>query len=172
MATINSEIIEKLSTTKQWTPLSEILSCIEENKFFDTCYYSINDSIYIQASSFYKNDFLNTSNAPFSSAFLYAGGKGSASRIIHRNIEADDGLSIKPYPSIWPENYQFTYKGSKDFFNSKGLTSMETASYRIATDGKFIFKSVENERYKLYFRSNEIADNEVPFGLLYKLRES
>jgi hypothetical protein len=172
MATINSEIIEKLSTTKQWTPLAEMLSCIEQNKFFDAHYYSINDSIYIQASSFYKNDFLNTSNAPFASAILYVGGKGSASRIIHRNIEADDGLSITPYPSIWPENYQLTYKGSIDFFKSEGLASMETASYRIATDGKFIFKSIENRRYKLFFRSSHIEDCEAPFGLLYKLRES
>lgn len=172
MASINIEILEQLSAIKKWTPLTKILNNIEQDKFFNAHYYSMNDSIYIQLTPFYKNDFSTVSDTPLASAILYTGGKGSASRIIDRNIEADDGLSITSHCSIWPNNYQLTYKSAFEFFNHIGLSTTESASYRIATDGKFLFKSIENIRYKLFFRSNEISSNEIPFGILYKLEEN
>jgi hypothetical protein len=170
MATIDTELLN-LSLIKRWTPLKDIVGNLEPEKFLDPHYYSINDYIYIQASRFYKNDFSNTINAPFATAVLYTGGYGSVSRIVHADIENDDNLYISNPNSLWPKDYKFTYKGAINFFKDEDLSTIESASYRIATDGAFIFKSIENKKYKLFFRSSHIEDLEVPFAVLYKLKE-
>lgn len=170
MATINAELLS-LSLIKKWTPLKEIVREIEPDKLLDPHYYSINDSVYIQASQFYGNDFLNTTNAPFVTAILYTSGYGSACRIVHADIERDDSLYISMPYSLWPQNFEFTYKGAINFFKFEGLSTLESASYRIATDGAFIYKTIENKKYKLFFRSSDIEATEVPFGMLYKLGE-
>ncbi len=145
MATINTELLS-LSFFKKWAPLKEIVREIEPNKFFDPHYYSINDHIYLQASQFYKNDFINTTNAPFVTAILYTGGHGSACRIVHANIENDDSSYISIADSLWDKNFELNYRGALDFFKFKNIPSIESASYRIATDGAFICKTIENKK--------------------------
>lgn len=172
MTSINFDFYKNIIHVKKWTPLKLIVNKIKDDKFLTRFYYEISNGVYFQASPFKGNDYQNSMDSPYVTAVLFCGSKKPAERIIQFDIENDDDSFLE----------------MKDFFNDSGIGNgytdilnflkrenasfiNESASYRVAQDGAFLFKAIETEKYKFYFRSIIDMDDEKPFGFLYKFND-
>jgi len=169
MASID-DVCKLVSETKKWTPLKKIVGQVEDNKFSTKFYYEIFSNIYMQVSPFKGGDYQNTADSPYAVAALICPDKSSAERIIQFDIENDVGSTLDfnefflKVPNSYSEILSFVKQENASFIN-------ESASYRIAKDGAFLFKSIETEKYKFYFRNPVDSDFEKPFAFLYKFMD-
>jgi hypothetical protein len=85
------------------------------------------------------------------------------------DIEADDGASGIP-PSAMTFGVTPKYGELASFCKRSGFV-FETASYRIASDGKFICRNIESKNVSFYFRDNAFNENEIPFVVKRKLAQ-
>ncbi|WP_139260451.1 hypothetical protein [Duganella sacchari] len=70
------------------------------------------------------------------------------------------GTAHPEYGSIFSELKQVSPK-----------VCQESASYRIAIDGKFVHRTIERENCIFYFRGAAHDDEEPPYAVLYKLKD-
>jgi hypothetical protein len=102
---------------------------------------------------------------------VWAQSDGAARRIWDMSIESDEVLEAQ-FPSELSLGLSLpTYANLLTALSTKypGQT-MESASYRIATDGKFVKKTISADNYEFYFRCNEDNPFELPFAASYSNR--
>jgi hypothetical protein len=94
---------------------------------------------------------------------------GALRRVVKMDIESDDGIVLDAPPFLSfdaPANYGKLQAECKARWPS---STLETASYRIATDGKFICRNIETPAASFHFRSPTHDNHEVPFVIKRKL---
>ncbi len=100
---------------------------------------------------------------------IWATSPGAICRVLDLAIEADDEVSLVPPLEMTfgaaPE-YSALLASCKERWPS---ATLETASYRIASDGKFICRKIETRGVAYYFRQPEHNDKEVPFVIQHRL---
>lgn len=104
---------------------------------------------------------------------IWAQTDGAAKRIWDMCIESDE-VSEARCPSLFSLGLSLpNYSNLLTVLTEKypGQT-MESASYRIATDGKFVKKTIGANNYEFYFRCIEENPFELPFAASYSNRIS
>lgn len=82
-------------------------------------------------------------------------------------LEADN---VKEWSSLCRSKAGATYRQIKEALGALGSDRlMEYASYRVMSDGAFVHKGLESASAVYYFRSHDIADDEMPYAILWKL---
>lgn len=114
-------------------------------------------------------------DGPFLSMIAWAESDGAAKRMVNFDIEGDQADAEQH--SSPPE--AMLYHGCRTFgelirrLREKGLTNyVYNGSYRISTDGKFVFRQVSGkdlEGFRYYFRSPDDDYSEKPFAISYRL---
>lgn len=94
---------------------------------------------------------------------------GALRRVVHMEVESDEVIITSPPSSLVfgtsPEYGKIQAECKMRWPSS----TLETASYRIASDGKFICRSIETPTASFYFRSPIYDNNEPPFAIKRKL---
>lgn len=100
---------------------------------------------------------------------IWASSVGAVKRVVRRDIESDDSTIASP-PKEFTFGIEPTYHGlltkSQELFPS-GV--MESAAYRIATDGKFICREILTPNSSFHFRSNKGKMSEIPFVIQHQI---
>ena len=136
-------------------------------KPIDTYMAQVNSNIFLLFTKFAPD--LSVLHEPDVTSFVWASSFGAVRRVLKFEIEADEGIFCAP-PLLMIFNGNPTYE--ELLANCKARwpsATLETASYRIATDGKFICRNIETPIFSYHFRSSGHDDNEVPFVIEYKL---
>ncbi len=106
---------------------------------------------------------------PVVHSVAWAASVGALRRVVKMEIESDEGIITNPPSSFFfgtSPAYGETQAECKARWPS---CTLETASYRIATDGKFICRTIETPATSFHFRSLSHDNNERPFVIKRKL---
>lgn len=91
-------------------------------------------------------------------------------RAYYRDVENDDMAVCRPPPELLPVGAGGTYSQIKNALSSLGSDKfMECASYRVMSDGAFVYKGLESSLAVYYFRLHDIVNDELPYAILWKL---
>lgn len=162
-----SEILK----SKKWTPLEEIVGATIEADFVGKSLYKVSEQMYLQVSQFKGRDLLKDDSAPYVTGVFLTPGDGAARRITSLAIEEDAGEKLVLSKEMLPDNLVADYGSILVRMKKESPeTCQETASYRIATDGKFVHRTIETDKYVFYFRENKNNNSEEPYAVLYKLQ--
>ena len=135
--------------------------------------YKIEANVYLSTVPFTR-DLVRSRRGPFITMLLWAASDGAVLRAARMNIEADDLLSATPPPEmLLPEtknpNYSELLTAAKSGLHGK---HMEHASYRIASDGRFIHKTISVGRFEFHFRNRNIRKREMPYCIAFRAAPS
>lgn len=110
-------------------------------------------------------------SSPLVTGIFWAASEGAAHRALLMDIEADDSL-IGDVPEYFlPNSAGPTYGEIVEALRRGGDSYLETASYRIATDGLFVHRTIKNEQFTFFFRGPEYNNGEKPYAAIKKLAE-
>jgi hypothetical protein len=155
------------------TLFSEVVQEPCVNAFLMPSGYKIEDGLYLSISSFRPGTLEEDPSGPFIYGIVLAASDGAIRRAFLMDIESDGGEKLINVPTEFlpsggavAATYGEILRGLK---NDKPKTCFETASYRIATDGRFIHREIETERFTFFFRNPEHDDSEAPYAIIRKL---
>ncbi|WP_255990718.1 hypothetical protein [Chitinolyticbacter albus] len=98
---------------------------------------------------------------------LWAVSTGAALRAWFSEVEADDGATalyvVSPQLTFKP----VTYSAILSYLKISDCPYVESASYRIMSDGKFVHKLIETKGTTYFFRDQEITDLEAAYAILH-----
>lgn len=98
---------------------------------------------------------------------LWAASTGAAVRAWFSEVEADEETTAQskeaPSSHLWPYEYAAILSELKN----SGLPYIESASYRIMSDGKFVHKSIQTKGRTYFFRSRDTEDSEPVYAVLH-----
>ncbi len=161
--------LDDVLALKKWTPLSDAVKQIAPAAFLGKSLYRLGNGLYLYLTPFRLGNFGSDPAAPFLSGVFCTPDDGAAKRITALDVEADSGILLNPPSALLPSDsapeYGAILAGLKKM-NPK--VCQETASYRIASDGRFVHRTIETERFTYYFRHAEHDDHEPPYAILYK----
>lgn len=106
---------------------------------------------------------------PVIHSLAWATSVGALRRVVHMEVESDEGLLTSPPLSLvfgTSPTYGMIQAECKVRWPS---STLETASYRIASDGKFSCRNIETPAASFHFRSAIYDNNESPFAIKRKL---
>jgi hypothetical protein len=131
----------------------------------------MDNGLYLQLSRF-KGAYLTTElDAPYVTGIYFFPDNTAGRRVLELAIEEDAG-AVFSLPSVVLPNCSVLEYGailaSLKLMNPKAC--METGRYRIASDGKFVDRTIETETHTFYFRGLVNDDCELPYAALYKLQ--
>src|ERR1022692_2033318 len=105
------------------------------------------------------------------SHIIWSASLGAVQRVRNFEIEADELISAIPPVELTfgiPLDYERLLSHCKEVWPS---STLETASYRIASDGKFICRNIQTPVFSFHFRSHEHDLTEAPFVIQCKLAQ-
>jgi hypothetical protein len=123
----------------------------------------------------YDEKFQRAPNVPgFVAALLWAPHEGAARRVTLLSVEADDPLSrpaVEPPP---PREMLLcsecdTYGAIVSHLEAAHSAFTETATYRIASDGAFVHRTLNALSLTFFFRSRKESDDERCYAIQYRL---
>ena len=164
--------LKELVLLPRGIPFSEVIKEPCQDAFLSESAYRIADGVYLQISSFPLGSLEEDPSGPFVYGIILAASDGAIRRAFLMEIESDDGKTLDVPAKFLPSGgavaatYGEILRGIK---NDKPKTCFETASYRIATDGRFIHRMIETERFAFFFRKPEHDDAEPPYAIIRKL---
>lgn len=85
-------------------------------------------------------------------------------------IEADELAEAIPPVEMLLRRDALTYGAILRVAQEQGVSVMETANYRIATDGAFVARELLSKTWHFYFHQLSGADK-TPFAITRKLRQ-
>jgi len=103
------------------------------------------------------------SDEPIITLIIWAPSAGALKRAFNGDIESDDGISGIPPNEMLISPTANTWGTIKEQAKELGIKFLESASYRIMTDGAFIQKQLQSRTYRAYFRSRNTKFNEHPY---------
>lgn len=161
--------LDDLLALKKGTPLETAVECVDPSAFLGKSLYRLGDGIYFYLSPFRSGNLGVDPAAPFLTGVFCMPDDGAAKRVTALEIEADHGTLLYPPKSFLPvesaPEYGAILTGLKKM---KPKVCQETASYRIASDGLFVHRTIETERFTYYFRHADHDNHEPPYAILYK----
>jgi hypothetical protein len=157
----------ELVSLEEWISISRLDISFEE---LDESLLKISMNKYFVTSPFRGNCLEEMEGGPFLTALLWACSDGAALRAYNMMIERDDMVTAMPPPILLPAEDANTYSAILICLKKKNLKSViESATYRIISDGSFVHRSIECDLASYYFRSSEHDDQEEPYAILWKL---
>ncbi|BDB19898.1 hypothetical protein cym2001_32630 [Pseudomonas sp. CYM-20-01] len=103
-------------------------------------------------------------------SLYWASSEAAFRRAYYRDVENDDLAVCQPPAELLPAGAGATYRQIKEALGALGSDRlMEYASYRVMSDGAFVHKGLESASAVYYFRSHDIAHDEMPYAILWKL---
>ena len=154
------------------TRLSEVVKQPDADAFLAPSICRMGTGVYLRLSSFRPGSLEKDSSGPFVNGIVLAAGDGSVRRALLMDIESDDGETINvPADFLLFDGVEATTYGEilRGLKNEKPKVCQETAAYRIASDGRFIHRMIETERFLFLFRSPEHDNSEAPYVVICKL---
>lgn len=154
---------------QKWCPLAQItyeyevlddnLCRFEDTKYFLRTPYTVRDGKITMVDG-----------GPFLSALVWACGDGAVLRAVRQELEKDDGRVLTPPRELLPSDNVAGYGAILAGLRSNGAVGIiECASYRIATDGLFLHRTIMSNIADYHFRSREDRSDEVPYAIVWKL---
>jgi hypothetical protein len=169
--TINQSLVEKLKCIPRWTPLQVADAQYSPDKLIAPNIYKVADGIYLSASPYSDAAFSKAPKGPFAVGILLAETDGAALRALTMAIERDEHLCSSPI-SVKPllgSDLQ-TFEQIQSWLRACNASPpMESAVYRIASDGAFVCRKLETAQFCFFFRSNLDDSKEPPFAVLGRL---
>jgi hypothetical protein len=150
-----------------WTPLKSVrlsASCVGESL------YRCSPSAFLIAQPYRANLVPDREAGPFLTMFAWAVSEGAAKRVYLRQKEEDELRRGQPPEEMLPPGCEATYRALLGATRAAGADSSETASYRIASDGAFLYRSIHAGRWNYYFRGRRDRATESPFVIECRLR--
>jgi hypothetical protein len=164
--------LKELILLPRGIPFSEVVKEACPNAFLSESAYRVGDGVYLQISSFPPGCLEDDPSGPFVYGIALAASDGAIRRAFLMELESDDGKTLDVPAEFLPSEgavaatYGEILRGLK---SDKPKVCFETASYRIATDGRFIHRKIETERFTFFFRKQEHDDSEAPYAIIRKL---
>ena len=158
--------VNDLVSLKKLTPLSAAVGKIESAAYLGKSIYRIGGGLYLYLSKFGG---AGNSEGPFLSGFFCAPDDDAMMRATAMNIEGDSGSILSPPVGFLPPEVAMEYRTILNWLKSMApKVCQESASYRVASDGLFVHRTIETEKYMAYFRGAKDDDCEPPYAILYK----
>ena len=107
---------------------------------------------------------------PFVSALLWACDCTAALRAIEMKIEADVGVQRSPPDEVLPCAGMLRYNDiliGLRTIGAKGIS--ESAAYRIASDGRFVHRTIDSNVATYHFRTRDDDRSESPYAVMWKM---
>jgi hypothetical protein len=168
MATINNgNLMEftSLVSLKKLTPLSNVVEQLDAEKFLGQSLYRIGGGIYLYLTKFGGGG----TEGPFLSGIFCAPDDRAMMRATAMNVEEDTGSLLTPPAGFLPAEVPLEYGTILNWLKDmRPKVCQESASYRIASDGLFVHRTIETEKYTFYFRGANDDGYEPPYAILYK----
>ena len=167
--------LEEILGLPMWTPLVEAVGQISDDAVIcrggSSLLYRLAADTYlaITPSKLRGHGLVDTREGPFVAGVLWAPSEGAARRARFLEIEADEGIAASPVPA-WclPEGVAPRYG---DILKALGPGAMESGSYRVASDGKFVCRKISTRSHICYFRGRKSDPAEPPFVVVRHLLE-
>ena len=152
---------------KKLTPLATAVKQIDPAAYLGKSVYRLGGGIYFYLTEFGIPEVV--SEGPYLSGVLCAPDDGAVMRATARHIEGDTGVTLTPPTGFLPSEPVLEYGGILNWLRSmQPNVCQETASYRISSDGLFVHRTIETERYTFYFRGADNDSRERPYAILHK----
>jgi hypothetical protein len=142
-----------------WMPVSTLPEMTTE---IDDGIYKIGDA-YLFTVPHHQD--ISPSQEPVISQVIWSPSLGSLKRAYSHNLESDDGAAGEPPLEMRLKQDAVTYQTILAELKAQNLKYMESATYRIMTDGKFVHKQIESKYYHAYFRSRHVEPEEKPYAI-------
>lgn len=163
--------LDELMILKKWTPLSHVVERQEKIAFLETYCFRMDNGLYVQLSKFKDADLATGPDAPYVTGVYFFPDKTAGHRVLKFAIEDDAGVKLSLPAVVLPDCGWLEYGAILACLKlMKPRVCMETGRYRIASDGKFVDRTIETERHTFYFRGMANDDRELPYAALYKLQ--
>jgi hypothetical protein len=102
------------------------------------------------------------------SAVMWAPNVSAARRALFLELEGDEGSEGMPPPEMMVSQDALSYAAILKAAHSMGLEVLESAQYRVATDGRFVQRVIRCSPWVYYFRART-GGRERPFAALRDL---
>jgi hypothetical protein len=160
---------DTLTSLRRWTPLRQVTKTTPVKLGDDL--FKIDTGKYLVCVP-YKRDLTEGGGERFITSVLWARTDGAARRAALLQIEADQVIEGGPPPDLLLPGRPVSYGDiirelKKDQTGEFG----ETASYRVATDGAFVHRSIVTESTSFHFRNPEHDDSEPCYAIEFRLPE-
>lgn len=158
MAAVTRTDWDRLLQLPGWTPLREVPNPV----LIAPTLYRLSEGAYVLAQD-YNRALEDDPGAPFVTELLWASSDGAARRAAMDDIDADDGASSVPPPSLW-------HKGNAPSYASvlrEAGKQAEYATYRL--DDRFVHKVVDLGGSRFFFRSLQFDEEERPYAIAFQL---
>ena len=142
-----------------WKPLSNL----PENVAPVTADIYQSGAAYLMTAPYFKD--ISPSEEPVITLVIWAPSVGALKRAFDFGLEEDDGVVGEPPQEMLLAPNANTWVTIREAGNNQGIKFLESASYRIMTDGAFIHRELESRNYRAYFRSRHNKPNERPYAI-------
>lgn len=160
--------IDFLISLKKNTPLSEIVKHIDAEAYLGNSLYKIEAGIYFYLTKFGVGAGGGPKEESLSGLYM-APDDGAILRATAYKIEEDSGSKLTVPIGFFPQNLNLEYGCILEWLkNMRPRVCRESATYRIASDGLFVHRKIETEKYTIYFREKKHNNRERPYAILYK----
>lgn len=164
--------IEKVLLMPKFSPLAMVVSAISDQAFIGKSLYRVGEKVFLCLSKYKGKALERDGHAPYIAGVLWAADLSSALRVVNFDIERDAGVEGEVPEVFLPGEYMMAYEDVVEFLNmAESGGCLESATYRIATDGAFVYRSIESVGYAFYFRKPN-GDRDMPFAVMKKLKSS
>lgn len=145
-----------------WLSLKSITPAPEE---LDEDIVKLGEGMYARPVPYNENLDRSDPGCPFAGYVLWAPSDGAARRAMSLDIEAyDQPTELAPPPLL--TKYGATYGEIKDVGKQSGTRLFfESATYRIARDGLFVYSHLYVDNLEFYFRLRRASRKERPFAV-------
>jgi hypothetical protein len=165
----------KRKYTVDWSKISSIPAYAPAFELFPSAVHIEGTLYQLDETSYFLASDLNhklepTPGGPFIMSLLWAVDQGAARRAALNQIELDT-CHIVVLPPSWllPDQSKPTYGSIRQGVIDSGASGfLETADYRIATDGAFIHRSISSRGREYFFRTTD-GDEEHPYAIRVRL---
>lgn len=164
----------RILTMPIWTPLAEVVDQIRDDNMIRgrtrAVLYRLGADAYLAVTPIRARgqDVEEGTDGPYVAGVMWATSEGAARRAWFLEIEADEGTDSDIPGWCMPEGVAPRFG---DIAHALGSSAMQFASYRIASDGKFVCRNIESRAYHYCFRGRGRNDSEPPFVAVRKLLE-
>ncbi|MDR6234571.1 hypothetical protein [Pseudomonas oryzihabitans] len=133
--------------------------------FLEDGVYKVSDSKYFLVDDFSDDE---KKDLKVISVF-WACSESSFRRAYFRDVENDDMAKSPPPVELIPSGADADYISIRNALKALDFKNFsEYASYRVMSDGAFVHKCLETQKFVYYFRSPEIVECEPPYAILLK----
>jgi hypothetical protein len=169
MNKIDPTKLQEAMSYKKGTPIASIVSDSTPEAFVLKGMYRFAPGIYMTFSEYMPNSFKRNPEGLNLASLLLAPDDSAVMRVTKMDIEHDANALLEVPTAALPSGAAATYgeilKGLK---RENGKGSLESAEYRLGSDGLFVHRTIQTGLVDYFFRGRAENDNEAPYAICYK----